>query len=151
VRTTDGGATWTLQQTGTTAELLGLRFSDARHGSAVGVGGTMLRYYSDLSLVSVPASSVAFGPAHLCVSPNPLASGARVTYSVAARGEVSLCVYDLAGRLISTLARGVIPAGVDEAGWSMKADAGQRVRPGIYFVELRAGAQRMTTRVAVLQ
>jgi len=43
LRTTDGGASWTLQSSGTTNTLLGVSFTDADTGTAVGAGGTILR------------------------------------------------------------------------------------------------------------
>jgi photosystem II stability/assembly factor-like uncharacterized protein len=43
VRTTDGGATWVTQTSGTTSFLLGVSFTDANTGTAVGQNGTILR------------------------------------------------------------------------------------------------------------
>ena len=43
VRTTNGGATWVAQNSGTRNLLRGVSFSDATTGTAVGSGGTILR------------------------------------------------------------------------------------------------------------
>ena len=43
LRSTDGGASWTLQSSGTTNGLLGVSFVDANTGTAVGGSGTILR------------------------------------------------------------------------------------------------------------
>jgi hypothetical protein len=43
LRTTNGGATWTSQSSGTLATLIGVHFTDANTGTAVGGGGTILR------------------------------------------------------------------------------------------------------------
>src|SRR5712692_5127368 len=43
LRTTDGGATWTPQMSGTTNYLVGVSFVDANTGTAVGGRGTILR------------------------------------------------------------------------------------------------------------
>ncbi|MBU1423158.1 MAG: hypothetical protein KKG06_08270, partial [Bacteroidetes bacterium] len=43
LRTTNGGALWTTQTSGTTAWLLSVSFTDANTGTAVGSGGTILR------------------------------------------------------------------------------------------------------------
>jgi photosystem II stability/assembly factor-like uncharacterized protein len=43
LRTVDGGATWTLQSSGTTNWLFGVSFVDANTGTAVGDFGTILR------------------------------------------------------------------------------------------------------------
>jgi photosystem II stability/assembly factor-like uncharacterized protein len=43
LRTTDGGATWRLQPSGTSNSLLGVYFTDATTGTVVGETGTILR------------------------------------------------------------------------------------------------------------
>src|SRR5229473_129897 len=43
VRTTDGGATWAVQTSGTTNTLTGVSFVDANIGTVVGAWGTILR------------------------------------------------------------------------------------------------------------
>src|SRR6266851_4011468 len=43
LRTEDGGATWTLQSSGTSNPLLGVSFVDPNTGTAVGNNGTILR------------------------------------------------------------------------------------------------------------
>ncbi|MCH7879201.1 MAG: hypothetical protein IH914_07805 [candidate division Zixibacteria bacterium] len=43
LRTTDGGANWVSQTSGTTEWLRGVSFSDANAGTAVGLAGTILR------------------------------------------------------------------------------------------------------------
>src|SRR5207244_1096214 len=43
LRTTDGGATWTRQSSGTTSPLRGVSFTDANTGTAVGDKDTILR------------------------------------------------------------------------------------------------------------
>src|SRR5262249_38400098 len=56
LRTTDGGATWTPQSSGTTRFLRGVSFADANTGWAVGDGGTILRS-SDGGVTWTPQSS----------------------------------------------------------------------------------------------
>src|SRR5947207_1642864 len=43
LRTTDGGATWKSQSSGTTNYLTGVSFTDANTGTVVGGNGTILR------------------------------------------------------------------------------------------------------------
>jgi photosystem II stability/assembly factor-like uncharacterized protein len=43
LRTTDGGATWSVQASGTTDVLYGVSFADTETGTAVGDGGTIVR------------------------------------------------------------------------------------------------------------
>ena len=43
LRTTDGGASWVSQRSGTTYVLKGVSFTDVDTGTAVGINGTILR------------------------------------------------------------------------------------------------------------
>src|SRR5713101_8159986 len=43
LRTTDGGATWSIQSSPTTSTLRGVSFTDANVGTAVGDSGTIVR------------------------------------------------------------------------------------------------------------
>ncbi len=82
--------------------------------------------------------------------PNPIVDGTAISYSLPERTEVAVCVYDVTGRLVSTVARGGMAAGEHEVRWNPRGAGGVKADAGIYLVEVRAGTQRMTTRVAVL-
>ncbi len=101
--------------------------------------------------IGVPVSPAVAGPLRVNAWPNPLVADAAISFNLPGRAEVSVRVYDIAGRLVSVLARGTMTSGAHEARWNLASDSGQRVRAGIYLVELRAGAQRATTRVVVLR
>ena len=74
LHTTDGGANWNPQPSGTGVTLFGLSFADASNGWAVGAGGTILKTVnggtawapqtsgvpSDLFSVSAPSTAVAY-------------------------------------------------------------------------------------------
>ncbi len=98
-----------------------------------------------------PPPAAEIGGVFVRAWPNPMVDAARISYSVPARAEVSVCVYDIAGRQVSTLARGAMPAGAHEVRWNLAGAGGARVDAGVYLVELRAGAERAVTRVTVLQ
>jgi hypothetical protein len=83
--------------------------------------------------------------------PNPLVTGALISFILPGRADVSLRVYDIVGRLVSTIARGAMAAGAHEARWNPNSTGGPRVDAGVYLVELRAGSERATTRLAVLR
>ena len=101
--------------------------------------------------VDVPPSTAAGGALRVHAAPNPLAVAGSITFEVPARVRASVCVYDLSGRLVSTLARGAMAAGAHEVRWSIEDAAGAKVGAGVYLVELRAGTERATTRVVVLR
>ena len=84
-------------------------------------------------------------------APNPVREALDVHYSLAARGDVSLVLFDQAGRRMRTLARGVHPAGEAHVTWDARNDAGSRVAPGLYYLELKAGGRRFVERVALVR
>jgi hypothetical protein len=71
--------------------------------------------------------------------PNPFNPVTRVTFSVARPGEVSLRVYDIAGRLIRTLVDSWREPGVYSEVWDGKSAEGSSLPSGIYFYRLEAG------------
>lgn len=81
--------------------------------------------------------------------PNPARSGVELRYRLAMAGPTSLRVYDVNGRLVRSLVEAVEPAGERSVHWDRRTDSGVRVRPGLYFYELRSGPMRETKRIAV--
>jgi flagellar hook assembly protein FlgD len=51
---------------------------------------------------------------------------------------VELGVYDLGGRLVRSLKRGMLPAGAQRFEWDGRDSRGREVAGGIYFVKLHA-------------
>jgi len=72
------------------------------------------------------------------VSPNPATGTVSIAFSLPGRADLRLDVYDVRGRHVRTLARET--AGSGTRAWDGADDHGRRVRPGLYFVEMRAGA-----------
>ncbi len=88
------------------------------------------------------------GPAYTTSLGWPRFEGARaiLQYTLAAPGEVSLAVFDVAGRRVASLAEGVQGAGVHSAYMALR-----HVAHGIYFVRMRAGGKVFVRRMAVLR
>lgn len=103
-------------------------------------------------IVYAPASAIvgvddAVAPATLslgAVSPNPAFGRARVDYALTREGPVRLSLFDVQGRELLVLGDGVRGAGRH----SVALDAAA-VRPGMYFVRLRAEGAEFTRRVVV--
>jgi len=73
---------------------------------------------------------------HLKANPNPLMHSALINYTIPAKGEVSLTIYDLTGRLVRTLVRGMQNPGDYKVRWDGKDDKGKELGNGIYFYKL---------------
>jgi len=74
------------------------------------------------------------------IQPNPTREGANVAFSLASPTDVSLRVYDVAGRLVRTVASESLPAGTYVRAWDGRDDNGRVTNAGLYFVKFVAGA-----------
>jgi len=82
-------------------------------------------------------------------SPNPGSSPLRIEFSVARRGPVRLRVFDVTGREVAALVRGMRDPGRYSVSWRPATESG--VRPGVYLVRLEAADRITTRRVVVLE
>jgi len=74
----------------------------------------------------------------LACHPSPFNPRTRVTYYVPETCEVSLGVYDVAGRRVARLVEGEVTAGEHQAEWRGISDTGHEAATGVYFVRLEA-------------
>ena len=89
---------------------------------------------------------LTFAPAR----PNPSREEVTLEFSLPRAGPVSLRVFDTAGRLVRTLLSGTREAGRYRATWDGHSSRGEQVANGIYFCELKAGAERQVRRIVRL-
>jgi flagellar hook assembly protein FlgD len=83
-------------------------------------------------------------PTQLAVSagPNPFGGRTQISYSLPRTGDVSLVVYDAAGRPVQTLASGRCEPGRHSATWDAKNAAA-----GVYFYTLTSGKASITRKL----
>ncbi|MCF7805087.1 MAG: T9SS type A sorting domain-containing protein [Candidatus Marinimicrobia bacterium] len=78
--------------------------------------------------------------------PNPFNASTTINYSLAKPGDVSLTIYDISGRKVTTLTQGHRNAGSYSIRWDGRNVAGISVGSGIYFyritVDGRPGLQK---------
>jgi len=96
------------------------------------------------ALICAPPTAVDWPPggAEFRMSqaiPNPFAASSTVRYTLPSRGPVLLRVYDLAGRVVRTLAYGMREAGDHSVTWNARDDNGTLVGAGTYFARLVYG------------
>jgi hypothetical protein len=72
-------------------------------------------------------------------APNPFRSTTRLSFGLPRAGEVSLRIYDLAGRRIRTLQEGMLEPGLHSRTWDRRTDRGDAVSAGVYFARLVVG------------
>ena len=108
---------------------------------------------SDLKLLLgteryVASKAEDIGPSALTLNayPNPVRDQGTVEYELPEASKVRLSVYDLLGRRVTTLVRGLKKAGR----YTVTLNA-SRLTSGVYFARLRAGGTTRTQKIVVLK
>jgi hypothetical protein len=84
--------------------------------------------------------------------PNPFNPTTVIRYDVPNNGgDVSLRIYDAAGRMVKTLVTGTLAAGQRSITWDGHDDAGQPVASGVYFCRLTAPGYTNTHKMVLLK
>jgi hypothetical protein len=86
----------------------------------------------------VPEGEAAGDVALAAPWPNPAAARTELEFTLPARGDATLSVYDVAGRLVARPFEGLAVAGPTRVAWDCRDAGGQDVASGVYFVKLEA-------------
>ena len=81
--------------------------------------------------------------------PTPFIRRVAIRYSLAAEGRVTLRVHDLTGRVVRTLADGMVRPGRYSLSWSGTDDRGRELARGVYFCRFSAGDARVTEKLVL--
>ena len=113
---------------------------DAREGA----GRTTL---FETGPVTIPAAAIALYQNE----PNPFNPSTTIRYFVGAECDVSLEVYDIAGRLVRRLESGRAGAGMRAVEWNGLDERGSRSSAGVYFYRLRAGKDTLSRKMILVR
>jgi|GEM_PF-6847570 len=84
--------------------------------------------------------------------PNPFNPHTTIAFDLPVEQTVSLRVYDVGGRVISTLLDDeTAPAGLNKVVWRGRDESGRTVPAGLYFYRLESGSYSETKRVVLLK
>jgi len=83
-------------------------------------------------------------------TPNPFRPQTAVRFTLPEASEVSLDVFDIAGRTVKTLVRGPLEPGLHTLVWNGLNDAGRRLPAGVYLYRLVAGANRSEKKMILI-
>ncbi len=83
--------------------------------------------------------------------PNPFNASTTISFSLPVTGDVRLEIYDIAGRLVKTLADGEMNSGEHIIAWDGTDKAGDSVASGIYFYSLASDNKIKTNRMLLLK
>ena len=84
-------------------------------------------------------------------APNPFSAATSIRYSLGEAAEVSVAVFDAAGRRVRHLPSGVQPAGDHAVVWDGRDDTGAPLPSGVYFCRVRAGGETRGGRLVLLR
>jgi len=75
----------------------------------------------------------------------------RVAYHVPSESRVTIRVFDVTGRLVTTLVDGVVEAGRHAAVWNGTNDHGESVGSGVYFCTMETPDFRDSHKMTLLK
>ena len=81
--------------------------------------------------------------------PHPIDGTARLELTLPRAEFATLEVFDAAGRRVARPFVGALPPGATSLTWRAEDADGRRLRPGLYLLSLRSGAERAVQRVVV--
>ena len=93
-------------------------------------------------------------PEHLTLDanyPNPFNPMTTISFALPKSTHVQLRVFDLSGKLITTLADETLSAGRHEAIWTGRDDSGRQAASGMYFYRLIADGQIQSRKMLLLK
>lgn len=91
------------------------------------------------------------GALALRVYPNPSNPRARVAFELERPQDLTLRIYDAAGRRLRELHRGPMESGSHELVWDGTDDGGRPVASGVYFLRLRGDFEQATRSIALVR
>ncbi len=83
--------------------------------------------------------------------PNPTATGSTIAFAVPRTSAVSVKVFDVAGRLVNTLADQQYAPGHYEVTWNGRTSQGEAAANGVYFVHFVTPGTQLVQRVMVVK
>lgn len=83
--------------------------------------------------------------------PNPFNPSTTIRYILPSRGHLRVSIYDVSGRLVTTLVDESQSAGTHGVEWKGTDAVGTRVSSGVYLVRIEAGKQTLSRKMVLLK
>jgi hypothetical protein len=122
----------------TISGLIGVSAVGTAFGTSFALGHLSV---TDVALDDVPVRLA------LRVSPNPSFARSTLAFDLPRAGRVSLAIYDLAGRRVTTVVDETRDAGRHQASWDGHAGESRAAVAGVYFARLDLGGEVITERI----
>jgi hypothetical protein len=85
------------------------------------------------------------------VSPSPAACNAVISFSLAQAGPARVDVFDITGRIVTTLTREELTSGSHSMIWNLDDSSGRTVPSGLYYVRVSSGSFTASTSMIVIR
>jgi len=163
LHTSDGGGTWTSQDTkmGEMGGLYALCFIDSCTGWAVGIAGgelaigTILKYACTINAVEdkTTKEQLWLNSHYLLQSyPNPFNASTKIRFYIHQSQKIIVSVYDINGQLVKELIKNeVLSPGYHEVQWDGKDQKGNVVASGIYLCALESRRHIKTIKLVAIK
>ncbi|MDP3581868.1 MAG: YCF48-related protein, partial [Ignavibacteria bacterium] len=143
LKTTNGGENWIQQKSNTTNDLYTVFFLDENTGWTAGAYGTILKTTNG-GVTFIEEEKEMPTKFELSQNyPNPFNPETTISYKIQAASQVSLKVYDVLGREVTTLVDEYKQPGVYNSQFSIRnlpaGRQGSQLPSGIYFYRLQTG------------
>ncbi|UCD64185.1 MAG: T9SS type A sorting domain-containing protein [Candidatus Zixiibacteriota bacterium] len=83
--------------------------------------------------------------------PNPFNPSTTISYSLPARAEVTVDIFNILGRKVKNLVSETQPAGVHSVVWDGTDQGGHAVSTGVYFYRIKAGEEVQKKKMLLLK
>ncbi len=85
------------------------------------------------------------------ITPNPFVATTTIRLWTSLLTHVRIRIYDVKGRLVTTLLDGRCEPGNHLISWEVDASERTNISPGIYFIDLEAGGRRATAKIVLVR
>ncbi len=103
---------------------------------------------------TVTSTGIILEPSHLLglhASPNPFYSIASISFELSEPEHTSIMIFDLAGRIVCSLADSELGAGQHSYVWDGRSQSGEPVASGLYICRIQSGGISETTSMCLLR
>lgn len=147
VKTTNGGVNWGFQNTPLTENLYEIHFPSVNTGYIASWSGKILKTTNGGLTFLVEAGTGVSKDYKLGQNfPNPFNPSTTINFSVPKKGNVSIKVYDIKGRLVQTLIKENLNSGEYEVNFSAK-----ELSSGVYYYRMEASDFSETKKMMYLK
>ena len=111
----------------------------------------MMRQFQVVWPVGVTQRPIPFGLFLSQNQPNPFSTHTSISFGLPSENQVSLRVFDIAGREVRRLVDGQLPGTVHHVTWDGLNNSGQRVGAGVYMLRLLAGEEKLVKKMVLVR